>query len=61
MAEWFGAHFRQEVRFSSANISKRGFQVLTSLRYQIVIIIIITFFYCFRKNVQISTGTMQSL
>jgi len=43
MAKWFGAHYNQEVRFSSAVKCKKGPQVLTSLltKDEIIIIIII--------------------
>jgi len=34
MAKWLGAHYNQEVRFSSADICKKGPQVLTSLLNQ---------------------------
>jgi len=34
MAKWFGAHYNQEVRFSSAVKCKKGSQVLTSLLNQ---------------------------
>jgi len=34
MAKWFGAHYNQEVRFSSAVYLMKGSQVLTSLLNQ---------------------------
>jgi len=34
MTKWFGAHYNQEVRFSSAAKCKKGTQVLTSLLNQ---------------------------
>jgi len=43
MVKWFGAHYNQEVRFSSAVKCKTGSQVLTSLlnqRRNYIIIII---------------------
>jgi len=40
MAKWFGAQYYQEVRFSSTVMYKKGPQVLTSLRNQRQIIII---------------------
>jgi len=45
MAQWFGAHYNQEVSFSSAVMLKKGPHVLTSLANQrrnfIIIITII--------------------
>jgi len=54
MAMWFGAHFNQEVRFSSAVEYKKGPQVLTSLRSR-------NYHYYFQNQIQHICAMSQSI
>jgi len=42
MAKWFGAHYNQEVRFSSAQLNVRKDPIRCLIKDEIVIIITIT-------------------